>query len=208
MKTPYIALFLLAACGAPRGTDPGWTTVPDTLQASDSGQAYADTVRTEMVRADSHRVNRTGLNDTAIVAKAQGIDTRNVRPDELLAFAKTLIGTPYVYGSTNPKVGFDCSGFITYVFNHFNIKVPRSSIDFTAVGPTIDTAAARPGDLILFTGTNPQERDVGHMGIVVSRDPSGLQFIHSTSGKIHGVTITPFNDYYKTRFVRVARVFP
>ncbi|MBL7749710.1 MAG: C40 family peptidase, partial [Chitinophagaceae bacterium] len=53
-----------------------------------------------------------------------------VHPDSLVAFAKTLIGIPYLYASTDPIKGFDCSGFITYVFNHFNIAVPRSSVDF------------------------------------------------------------------------------
>lgn len=136
------------------------------------------------------------------------IDTKNVSADEVVSFAKTLIGTPYVYASTNPAVGFDCSGFITYVFNHFGIAVPRSSVDFTAVGKTINETEARPGDLILFTGTNPAERQVGHMGLVVANGPDSLQFIHSSSGKAMGVTITPLNDYYRTRFVRITRIFP
>lgn len=51
----------------------------------------------------------------------QQINTGNTKPEELIAFAKTVIGVPYRYGSTDPVNGFDCSGFITYVFNHFNI---------------------------------------------------------------------------------------
>jgi cell wall-associated NlpC family hydrolase len=112
-----------------------------------------------------------------------------------------------VYASTNPKVGFDCSGFITYVFNHFGIAVPRSSVDFTGVGKTIPVPEAKRGDLILFTGTDSTERVVGHMGLVVANGDE-LEFIHSTSGKAMGVTITPLNAYYKKRFVRVARIFP
>lgn len=136
-----------------------------------------------------------------------GINTKNVQPAAVVAFAKTQLGVPYRYGSTNPSVGFDCSGFITYVFNHFGIAVPRSSIDFTHEGQEVPAAAAKPGDLILFTGTNPQERFVGHMGIVVSNADT-LRFIHATSGKQYGVTITPLNGYYKGRFVKTIRVFP
>ncbi|MBV9988618.1 MAG: C40 family peptidase [Chitinophagaceae bacterium] len=136
------------------------------------------------------------------------INTGQVKPDSLVAFAKTLIGTPYVYASTDPKVGFDCSGFITYVFKHFNIAVPRSSVDFTNVGQTIAVAEAKKGDLILFTGTNPSELGIGHMGLVVSNDAAGLQFIHATSGKAMAVTITPLNELYKKRFVRISRIFP
>ena len=135
------------------------------------------------------------------------VNTKNVTPDQLISFAKTLVGTPYKYASTDPAQGFDCSGFITYVFNHFNLVVPRSSIDFTNVGREVNEQEAKPGDIILFTGTNPAERFVGHMGLVVQGQPE-LQFIHSSSGKANGVTITPMNDYYRTRFVKITRVFP
>ncbi|MEO7766433.1 MAG: NlpC/P60 family protein, partial [Ferruginibacter sp.] len=42
-----------------------------------------------------------------------------VNRDSLILFAKSMLGTPYLYGSIDPAKGFDCSGFITYVFNHF-----------------------------------------------------------------------------------------
>lgn len=135
------------------------------------------------------------------------IHTGSTRPDELVRFAETLIGIPYVWASSDPAVGFDCSGFITYVFTHFNISVPRSSIDFFNVGTTVPLADAKRGDLILFTGTNPMETDIGHMGLVVSNNASGLSFIHSTSGKAMGVTITPLNEQYRKRFVRISRIF-
>jgi cell wall-associated NlpC family hydrolase len=64
-----------------------------------------------------------------------------------------------------------------------------------------------PGDLILFTGTDSSDRRVGHMGIIVSNENDSLRFIHSSSGKANGVTITPLNEYYKGRFMKVIRVF-
>jgi murein DD-endopeptidase / murein LD-carboxypeptidase len=127
---------------------------------------------------------------------------------ELVNYAKTLIGVPYKYASTDPNIGFDCSGFITYVFNHFDIAVPRSSVDFTNVGTEVEHTRAIPGDLILFTGTDSTIRVVGHMGIITENNSGELKFIHSTSGKQMGVTITPFENYYKSRFVKVIRVFP
>jgi hypothetical protein len=135
------------------------------------------------------------------------INTANVSAESLVSFAETLIGTRYKYASTDPAEGFDCSGFITYVFNHFNIKVPRSSIDFTNAGTTVSLQDAIRGDIILFTGTDNTERFVGHMGIVTNKDNGDLQFIHSSSGKAYGVTITPLNNYYRGRFVKVIRIF-
>src|SRR3954471_8841125 len=55
-----------------------------------------------------------------LVVNKMVIHTGNIQPGQVVDFAKTLIGTKYRYGSTDPAVGFDCSGFITYVFNHFN----------------------------------------------------------------------------------------
>ena len=136
------------------------------------------------------------------------IETGEYAPDEILSFARTLLGVPYLFASTDPAMGFDCSGFITYVFNHFNIKVPRSSIEFTNQGTDVDINNAAPGDLILFTGTDSSVRKVGHMGLVESWRNDTLFFIHSSSGKANGVVITPFQRYYEKRFVKVIRVFP
>ncbi len=149
------------------------------------------------------------VKNTAVLGRPQAateINTKNTTPGELIKFAKTLIGVPYNYTGTDPSVGFDCSGFITYVFDHFNIKVPRSSVDFTHVGKEVSLADARQGDLVLFTGTDSTVRIVGHMGIVTENNDS-LKFIHATSGKIFGVTVTPLNRYYKGRFMKVTRIF-
>lgn len=134
------------------------------------------------------------------------INTGNTTPAQLVAYAKTLKGVPYKYGSLKPEDGFDCSGFTTYVFNHFGIAVPRSSVDFTYVNYEIPLKDAKPGDLILFTGTDSTKRIVGHMGILVLAGHEPV-FIHSTSGKAYGVTETPLNTYYQGRYMKTLRVF-
>ena len=132
--------------------------------------------------------------------------TNPISAEQLLNYAKTLIGTPYKYASINPAEGLDCSGFITHVFNHFGIEVPRSSVDFTNYGTTINLQDAKPGDLVLFTGTDSTSTIVGHMGIITDNINGGINFIHSTSGKQYGVTITELNKYYLKRFVKVTRI--
>jgi cell wall-associated NlpC family hydrolase len=123
-------------------------------------------------------------------------------------YAKTLTGTPYLYGSVDPSKGLDCSGFINAVSKHFGIKVPRSSVEFTNVGTTVESEKAIPGDLVLFTGTDPNKRIVGHIGIITDNNNGDLKFIHSSSGKAKGVTTSDLDEYYKTRFVKVIRIFP
>ncbi len=130
---------------------------------------------------------------------------KGVTGHEVVDFAQTLLGIPYSYASIDPAKGFDCSGFITYVFHHFHIAVPRSSIDFTNAGKEVDLQSAKEGDLILFTGTINSIRIVGHMGIVTENIDT-LKFIHSTSGKAYGVTISVLKEHYKRRFVKITRI--
>jgi lipoprotein Spr len=137
------------------------------------------------------------------------IQTGKTTPVELVNFACSLAGTRYKYGSTDPKQGFDCSGFITYVFNHFGIMVPRTSVDFTPVQTPIPLQQACLGDLILFTGTDSTKRVAGHTGIISSTPGEPLRFMHATSGKEKGVVETDFNSsYFKARFIKVIRIFP
>lgn len=164
----------------------------------------------------------TGKGDTVTVAKQDTlpppapdsaglftkINTGSITPGQLLSFANTLKGIPYKYASIDPAEGFDCSGFITYVFNHFNIAVPRRSVDFTYIHHPVNLNEAKTGDLILFTGTDSTIREVGHMGIIIKQLGRELTFIHSTSGKANGVTETPFNSYYQGRYVKTVRIFP
>lgn len=135
------------------------------------------------------------------------INTGKTHPAEIITFARSLTGIRYKYASTDPTQGFDCSGFITYVFNHFGIAVPRNSIDFTFIHRGVRLNEAKPGDLILFTGTDSTIRKVGHMGIVVSHPGEEVRFIHATSGKAYGVTETALNRYYSGRYVKTIRVF-
>lgn len=149
------------------------------------------------------KIKFTDSTDTLLVNNINSIT--GSFPQTLIAYAKTLIGTPYKYASVNPAEGLDCSGFITTVFNHFNIKVPRSSVDFTNYGITVDSAITKPGDLILFTGTDSLSTIVGHMGIITATDDGVINFIHSTSGKAYGVVVTQLNNYYRKRFVKIIR---
>lgn len=136
------------------------------------------------------------------------INTKNIEPTSVVEFAKTLIGIKYKYGSVIKEQGFDCSGFINYVFNHFNIQVPRTTIDFTNAGTTVPLDDSREGDLILFTGTDTTGWIVGHMGMITDNENGNIHFIHSSSGKAIGVIISSLSKYYATRFVKVIRVFP
>ncbi|HWH63026.1 MAG TPA: hypothetical protein VNS50_07115, partial [Ginsengibacter sp.] len=66
---------------------------------------------------------------------------------------------------------------------------------------------SKPGDLILFTGTDTTGWIVGHMGIITQNENGNIQFIHSASGKSIGVIVSGMSKYFELRFVEVIRVF-
>lgn|GEM_PF-1738718 len=137
------------------------------------------------------------------------IETGKTTPYELVNLACSLTGTSYKYGSADPLQGLDCSGFVTCVFNHFGITVPRTSVDFTPVQRPIPLKQAKLGDLILFTGLDSSHRIVGHIGIISSTPGEPLRFMHATSGKNRGVVETDFHTpYYETRYIKTIRIFP
>ncbi len=148
----------------------------------------------------------TEVASTSQHSNSQSNRISSVTGTELVEYAQLFYGVPYLYGSSDPEAGFDCSGFINHVYSHFGIEVPRSSADFTNLGEPVKVEKAAPGDLILFTGTDLESGIVGHIGIVTSNDQAGLEFIHSSSGKDYSVTTSLLEGYYESRFVKVIRV--
>ncbi|MGN6601983.1 MAG: NlpC/P60 family protein [Ginsengibacter sp.] len=131
---------------------------------------------------------------------------KNFSANDLISFAETLIGIRYKYGAESVQDGFDCSGFVNYVFNHFNIPVPRVTTDFANAGEEIPIRECKPGDIILFTGSNAKNHVVGHVGIITENDNGDVKFIHASTS--HGVMISGMNSYFAPRFIKVNRIFP
>lgn len=151
----------------------------------------------------------SGSPEERMIAQQEITVTAATR-DSIVDYAKTFLGTPYKYAQCSPNTGFDCSGFTWFVYNHFGVQIPRSSKDYMTLGTRVTLETCRKGDLILFTGTNPNEKRVGHVGIIISDPGDSVQFIHSSSSDNHfGVTIT---NYYKSaypkRFIGVCSVLP
>ena len=124
--------------------------------------------------------------------------------DKIVSYGMGLLGTPYVTAGHSKK-GFDCSGFVYFIFNYFEIKVPRSSSQFKNFGKEIPISDVRKGDVLLFL--SPTRNAIGHLGIVTN--PKGMEsdFIHSSSGCEMKVIVTSLKKPgYLRRFVKAIRI--
>ncbi len=127
--------------------------------------------------------------------------------DSVIELAQSLIGVPYKYGGCSPE-GFDCSGFVNYVFSAFGMELPRSTPELASIGTEVPLDSCKKGDIILFAGRDRSRRPVGHAGIVISENGEPLQFIHSATSNAQGIIVTAFDayEYYLSRFVKIVRV--
>ncbi len=126
--------------------------------------------------------------------------------DNMLGFAKTFLGTPYLSSGASPT-GFDCSGFVSYVLGNFGLDVIHSSYGLAEYGRTVKLSEAKPGDLMFFKGSNSSSSRIGHVAIIYEVHPTeGIKFIHASSSK--GITIDRFTGsaYYVPRYVTTKRL--
>lgn len=126
--------------------------------------------------------------------------------EKLISYAKEYLGINYKYASSSPSKGFDCSGFVNYVFKHFDIEVPRSSSQFKNIGKTVKPEAFQKGDILVFYGYK-DTKSIGHVGIICEADGMNSKFIHASSGKEYAVTISDLNSkMYTKRFYKCISV--
>ncbi|MBB3243440.1 cell wall-associated NlpC family hydrolase [Pseudomonas sp. Tn43] len=125
-----------------------------------------------------------------------------VLADSILERGMSLIGTRYRFGGTS-EAGFDCSGFIGYLFREeAGMNLPRSTREMINVdAPLVARSALKPGDLLFFA-TNGRRGRVSHAGIYLGDN----QFIHSSSRKSGGVRIDSLGDsYWSKTFIEAKR---
>lgn len=113
----------------------------------------------------------------------------------LIAFAKQFIGVPYLWGGTSPG-GFDCSGFVDYVFQNIGVNLPRTTSSLWNYGVPVDQP--QTGDLVFF---ETYKTGPSHVGIYLGDD----RFLHADSD--NGVMISSMNlDYWNTHFIGAERI--
>lgn len=138
----------------------------------------------------SPQINSHGIDESSWPDRAR----------EVLVNALSLSGIRYQYGGTSPESGFDCSGFVRYVYQQAsNLSLPHSAHAISQIGKTIPKSELQPGDLVFF---NTLKSTFSHVGIYLGNN----RFIHSPSSG-GGVRVEDMQQgYWQKRFNGAQRI--
>ncbi len=145
---------------------------------------------------------RNGKSTGTAVSVAALKNSANYLPgskaEAIIATAKKYIGVPYLWAGTTPS-GFDCSGFVQYVFRAHGISLNRTAATQYRHGTYVSKSALRVGDLVFFQNT--YKAGISHVGIYIGDG----KFIHCSSSK--GVTISSLSSsYYVSHYYGARRI--
>jgi len=143
---------LTASARAALNTSP---VVTSPAEAAWTFDAPAVTAVKPVVVAKPTRVATAAASRSTARAAAPVVNAaipQSVSGNAVLEIAARYVGTPYVSGGTTPEIGFDCSGFVSYVYAQLGVSLPRTSSGIKAAGTVISREDAQPGDLIWSPG--------------------------------------------------------
>ncbi len=127
------------------------------------------------------------------------LSTGNTVANQIVATAKQYLGTPYVYGGSSPR-GFDCSGFMYYLYGQYGYKLWRTaSTQWANNGIKVEKSRLQPGDLVFFSDSVDP---IGHVGMYIGDN----QFIHASSGKGCVVITSLSASYYANHYTGAKRI--
>ncbi len=190
---PLTLALVLAACAGQVPHTPVDPQPQPTLSGFDA--SFDATLKRSMLAESAYR-------DLDEISDDQSYELPELA-DSILSLGLSLVGTRYQYGGSSAKSGFDCSGFIGYLFREeAGLELPRSTREMINIdAPLVERDELEPGDLVFFN-SNGRGR-VSHAGIYLGDD----QFIHSASRRSGGVRVDSLDDrYWKRSYIEAKRV--
>lgn len=119
---------------------------------------------------------------------------------DIVTLAKQYLGTPYRYGGATPA-GFDCSGYIMFLFQQFGKELPRTADRQAAIGKSVDIKNLRPGDIVCFA---TDETDISHTGLYIGDN----RFIHASSSAKKVIISDLLSPYWRNAFRSGRQIIP
>ena len=132
-------------------------------------------------------VDRSGLT----------VDRYDTSGETIVNYAAQFLGTPYAYGGSSPS-GFDCSGFVSYVYGSFGYSLNRTAAGHNSNGIWVSRDNLQPGDIVLFNTSG----GISHSGIYVGDDT----FIHAVKPGTPLQYESMNSSYYSSRYVSARRI--
>jgi cell wall-associated NlpC family hydrolase len=164
----------------------------DQLQAQEAAR-QAELAAQARARLATNGVEVLNASAGAVSDPGEGYTPPPAKYGGVVGIAMQYLGVPYVYGGASPS-GFDCSGFVMYVFNQVGISLPHNAAAQYGYGIPVSLSQLQPGDLVFFNG-------LGHVGIYVG----GGSFIHAPhTGDV--VKISSLTGWYSSTFVGAKRL--
>lgn len=172
----------------------------DVMADGDFGLATVEAIKAFQ---KSQGIHADGLIGPATYAALLGRDMPDISRGtnyiarRIISSAMDYMGVPYVFGGTSPY-GFDCSGYVQYVFANAGVSLPRTADVQYEEGTPISTSELVAGDLVFFS---TYTYGASHVGIYLGDN----QFIHASSSR--GVTISSLGEaYYSSRYIGARRI--
>jgi cell wall-associated NlpC family hydrolase len=166
------------------------------LEAAARARALASAAAARARYDTAQAAQALQIQSSAVGATASTPDATVAPPSQyggVVGIAMRYLGTPYVWGGASPS-GFDCSGFVMYVYAQMGVSLPHYTGAQWNVGVPVSRGDLQPGDLVFFDG-------LGHVGIYVG----GGQFIHAPhSGDV--VRISSLSGWYADTYVGARRI--
>lgn len=140
------------------------------------------------------------VNSEQKVEKEEVSSSNSSAGDKIVNFAKKYIGYDYTWGGTSPSKGFDCSGFVYYVYNSCGYSLSRSCQVQATSGTAVSKSNLAKGDLVFFD--NGSNGSIGHVGIYIG----GGKFIHAENERTGVRTDTINSGYYNKYYYSARRI--
>lgn len=140
------------------------------------------------------------IDEEEIVQEEETAPVINQNGQQAANIASQFAGSPYVWGASNPSVGFDCSGLVAYAYRQLGVNLPHSSQAQFNNGYAVGINNLQAGDLVFFSNNS----GIDHVGIVTSSDGT---FIHASTPKSGVRYDNVYSSYYQKVFAGARRIF-
>ena len=186
-----IGALLLAGCAS---------APPVAIEPPATPRAAVTTVETNRSVADA-QLDRSYEPPRAVelLGPQVNAETPSEGLSEIVSHALKQVGVPYRYGGNSPRHGFDCSGFVRYVYKQVGVALPRTTEGMSQVGVPIRRRELEPGDLVFF---DTRRKPFSHVGIYLGDQ----KFIHAPArgGTVELVDMQ--RNYWRERYMGARRI--